>query len=200
MDESDVLALARRQDREAQRRLYEAHVEDIFRLTLRLTKDPHDAQDVTQDTFVRAFERIDSFDGRSAFATWLHRIAVNESLQRLRKRATERRHWKVLSEQARTDTPKPPTLTRLIVEDALERLTPEHRAVILLRYQEGLDYSRIAEILECPPGTVASRLNRAREELRGILEADASGEPGPATSPPPSGDPRPIAAIGEGCT
>lgn len=201
MDESELIDGCRRGDRDAQRRLYERYGERIHRLTLRLTRNAQDAFDLTQETFVRAFQRISAFDGRSDVGTWLYRIATNEALQLFRKRGTEQRHLRVLAEQrsvaanpgSATDSPD--------VDGALAQLSEPHRAILILKYQEDLSYDEISDVLEIAPGTVASRMNRARAELRAIL-ADESSLPeeetahqqhptGRATGP---GDRGPVAA------
>ena len=92
MTERELVELCRRGDRQAQRALYDQTAEAIYRLALRMTRNADDAFDVAQDTYVRAFTRIEQFDGRSSLATWLHRIAVNEALQLLRRRKNEQHH------------------------------------------------------------------------------------------------------------
>ncbi|MCH7871292.1 MAG: sigma-70 family RNA polymerase sigma factor, partial [Planctomycetes bacterium] len=89
MNDETIISGCRRRDRDAQRQLYERHAERIYRTVLRMVRDRDAAFDVTQETFVRAFQKIGSFDGRAAIGTWLYRIATNEALQFLRKRETE---------------------------------------------------------------------------------------------------------------
>lgn len=183
-DEQSLIDGARRGDREAQREIYSRTADRIYRLLLRMTRNPDDAFDLAQETYLRAFTRISQFDGRSAFATWLYGIAVNEGRQFLR-RSTKRRTQELEppldpSDAASNDDR---AHVRVDVEDALAALAPDDRAILLLRYQEGLDYATIAEIAGCPPGTVASRLNRARQRLRerlwdayGCMEEIADGD------------------------
>lgn len=175
MDERSCVEAAQRGDRQAMRQLYDRHVVRIFPLMLRMTGRHHDALDLTQETFVRAFERLSAFDGRSSFGTWLYRIAVNEALQWFRKNRTRQHHIAAAREGVPTVEPGDGIRRRVEMEDALQQLTPDHRAVLLLKYQEGLDYANIAAVLGCEPGTVASRLNRARAELRSILEGGSPG-------------------------
>ncbi|MCG3132533.1 MAG: ECF RNA polymerase sigma factor SigW [Phycisphaerae bacterium] len=180
MDEAAVVEGCRRGDRAAQRAFYEQHADRIYALTLRMTGRAEDAFDLTQDTFLRAFQQFANFDARAAAGTWLYRIAVNETLQFFRRRDRERAHLETSRSEAtgRTDdeaaAPAAPAETD--VSAALADLSLEHRAVLILKYQTGLDYAEIAEVLDCAPGTVASRLNRARSELRRLLEARAAGE------------------------
>jgi RNA polymerase sigma-70 factor (ECF subfamily) len=173
MDEATLIDACRRGEREAQRQLYERYAERIYRLTLRLSGNAHDAFDLSQETFVRAFQGLKAFDGRSAIGTWLHRIATNEALRLLRRRKTERRHLREHTTQATDTVAWEPNSMQREVQEALSSLAVPHRAVLLLKYQEGLSYEEIAAILECPPGTVASRLNRARAELRVIMEGQS---------------------------
>ncbi len=136
---------------------------------LRATCNEQDAFDVAQEAFVRAFERIVSFDGRSRLGTWLYRIASNEALQLFRRRDNEQRHLRLVSEQQDRTTEPGAEAGRQELEDALGQLSELHRVILVLRYQEGLSYDEITDVLEIAPGTVASRLNRARAELRGLL-------------------------------
>lgn len=135
-----------------------------------MTGDPDDAFDLTQDTFYKGFTRIEQFDGQSSFATWLYRIAVNEAMGHRRRSRTLRRKIETLISSARfEDEDAGAAGRRLDIEAALARLSPEDRAILLLRYQEGLDYRTIAEATGVAEGTVASRLNRARDRIRALL-------------------------------
>lgn len=167
--EHELVARCKRGDRDAQRALYERTSPGVFRLLTRMTRSTDIAEDLAQETYLKAFAAIATFDERSAVNTWLYRIAVNEALQWLR-----RRKLVPLDPEVAAARPDPrsnghdPT-ARLDIENALAALDPTDRAMLLLRYQEGLDYRAIAEVTEIAMGTVASRLNRARERLRGLL-------------------------------
>ncbi|MFQ5424397.1 MAG: RNA polymerase sigma factor [Phycisphaerae bacterium] len=171
MDLNELVERCREGDRDAQRALYDATVERIYRVLLRLTGSTDDAFDLTQDTYVRAFTRLGRFDGRSSFATWLYRVAVNEGLQFLRRRRKRREKLAAMSKPEAGAAEADHAATRLDVGDALSQLAETDRAMLLLRYQEGLDYRAIAEVVGCAEGTVASRLNRARLRLRELLGA-----------------------------
>jgi RNA polymerase sigma-70 factor (ECF subfamily) len=171
VNDHELIEACRNGDRNAQRELFERTSGRVYRLLLRLTGNPDDAFDLTQETFLKGFTHIDRFDGRSSVATWLHRIAVNEALQYLRRAQTLRRKIDELAGGAATTYDATEAVTgRLDVEDALAQLPPDDRVIVLLRYQEGLDYRTITEVTGVPEGTVASRLNRARERLRNILK------------------------------
>ncbi len=182
--ERDLIRQCREGDAQAQRELYDLTVERIYRLLLRLTRNEQDAFDLSQETYLRVFTKLDDFGGRSSFATWVYRIAVNEALQFLRREnrgqsrrqatgdpAARPRASDYASDQRMDSGAEDRTISRLDLNDALDDLAPIERSILLLRYQEGLDYRAIAEITGCPEGTVASRLNRARSRLREKLAA-----------------------------
>lgn len=169
VNEKDLIDRCRVGERDAQRELFERTSTRIYRLLLRMTRDPDVAADLTQETYVKGFQGLDRFDGRAAVTSWLYRIAVNEALQFRRRQGVAALKLQALAPNQPTEVQRPRTDLRLDVEDALAELPSDDRALLLLRYQEELDYRDIAEILGCPEGTVASRLNRARDRLRGIL-------------------------------
>ncbi len=155
----------------------------LYHALVHLVGSADDARDIAQDAFVQAYVKLDSFQGASAFYTWLYRIAMNLASSRFRR---QRRHVSV--EAAREQSGEEPVDGRLGVENrgpaerlmqservgqvqtALLALTDEHRHVLVLRELEGWSYETIAETLELPVGTVRSRLHRARIELRAQLQ------------------------------
>jgi RNA polymerase sigma-70 factor (ECF subfamily) len=169
MTEHELVAGCERGDRDAQRALYEQTSERVFRLLLRMTRSREVAEDLVQETYLKAFAAVASFDARCAVSTWLYRIAVNEALQWLRRKTPV-----ALDPDAAARRPDPrnnghEVAIRMDVDSAMAALDPMDRAVLLLRYQEGLDYLAIADVAQIAMGTVASRLNRARERLRALL-------------------------------
>jgi RNA polymerase sigma-70 factor (ECF subfamily) len=130
-----------------------------------------DAADVTQQTFLRAFSHLDQYDGHSRFETWLYRLAVNESLQHLRRRRRWNQSLSLDYDPADTSRGSENTEQKELLEQALVRLDPQLRSIFLLRESEGLSYREVAEALDIPEGTVGSRLNRARRELQEYLTA-----------------------------
>lgn len=169
MTESELIDRCRRGDREAQRLLYEETCERVYRLLLRMMRCPETAADLAQDVYMQAFTRISQFKGDSSVATWLYRIAVNAALQYQRRRRPLPLSSDAVQEKPRIDFESDRTIASIDLDNALNRLDPSDQAILLLRYQEGLDYRAIGDALECPSGTVASRLNRARDRLRQIL-------------------------------
>lgn len=175
----------------------------VFNVCWRMCGNRADAEDLTQDTFVRALKAIDRFDGRAAFYTWLFRIAVNLVISEQRKKSRRRTvsldaagrnrdgeptgSWAADRLVSGEDDPDHRLLReeqRELVADALAALEEDHRCVVVLRDLESLDYHQIADILNLPIGTVKSRLHRARLALRDklspILEDAPSRKPDPA--------------------
>jgi RNA polymerase sigma-70 factor (ECF subfamily) len=183
--ERELVEGCRRQDRSAQRQLYDLTSEKIHRLMLRMTRNAEDAFDLTQDAYVRAFTQIDQFDGRSSVATWIYRIAVNQALQFLRRARTGRAKLDDVRQVASEGVDDQRYVTQFDVRGALAALDPDEQAILLLRYHEGHSYGQIASILECAEGTVASRLNRARQKLKDCLSASY----GPPEENEPAGHP-----------
>lgn len=140
------------------------------------------ARDVVQDAFVQAYVKLESFEGASAFYTWLYRIAVNLAISRRRREkpmASVDQVREVLGHEP-PDTADPPE-ARLEqqerarqVQQALAAVSDEHRTILTLREMDGCSYEQIAEILELPVGTIRSRLHRARmqlrEQLKGVIQ------------------------------
>ena len=169
MNKKDLIDRCRAGERDAQRELFERTSTRIYRLLLRMTGDPDDAADLTQETYVKGLQGLDQFDGRSEIGTWFYRIAINQALRFRRRKTTSTIRMEELAATGPTEVQDPKTDVRLDVQEAMAELASEDRAILLLRYQEELDYRGITKVLECAEGTVASRLNRARERLRGIL-------------------------------
>lgn len=152
-------------NRDAQRRLYELTHQNVYRLMVRMV-GLQDAADVTQQAFLQAFRKIGQFSGRSKFGTWMYRVAANEALQHLRR--SKRSKLQALKEEPmdRSSNRQENTDDKELLEQALGSLDPDLRSAFLLREVEGLSYGEIAGALEIPEGTVGSRLNRARRELK----------------------------------
>jgi RNA polymerase sigma-70 factor (ECF subfamily) len=162
---AEMVAGCRLDDRDAQRRLYESFHRGIYRLMVRMVGIDA-APDMTQQVFLRVFRAIDKYSGRGRFDRWLYRVAVNEALQHLRHK--RRRQHGSLAYEPMDDSVRGEEKTerKELMELALARLDPELRSICLLREIDELSYREIAEILQIPEGTVGSRLNRARRELR----------------------------------
>lgn len=164
----ETVAKCQRGDREGQRQLFELFHRRVFRLAARMV-GAIDAADLTQDVFLRVLQKIDQFRGDSRFETWLHRITVNECLQFLRRKE-KRRDTQLLNDPGgQSDKVSTQIEQRDLMERALEQLDPDVRTVFLLREVEAMNYEEIADVMQLAEGTVASRLNRARRQLRELL-------------------------------
>jgi len=158
--------------------LYERFQQRVYNTSLRVVGDADEASDILQDVFVLLFRKIHKFRARSTFASWVYRITVNLSLDRLRQRkrnpllgVAANSLDSLQDEQGRGGPEHRAALQDLEVhvQTALDGLSPRLRIVIVLRYLEGLSYQDISEILGCSLGTVKSRLNRAHAVLRRTL-------------------------------
>jgi RNA polymerase sigma-70 factor (ECF subfamily) len=162
---SEVVQACQHGDDGAQRRLYEASHQNVYRLMVRMV-GLQDASDVTQQVFLQVFRKIGQYSGRAQLGTWIYRVAINEALQHLRR--SKRTRLRILEQEPMDRSPDSfeNVDDKELLEQALERLDPELRSAFLLREVEGLSYKEIAEALRIPEGTVGSRLNRARWELK----------------------------------
>ena len=165
---ADVVASCRQGDRDAQRELFEKVQCDVYRLTVRMVGRA-EADDVTQQVFLQVFRSIDQFRGEARFSTWLYRLTVNECLQHIRRRKPVAQLPVDLGTRDQSPSHTVQVEQRDLLEQALEKLPTELCVIFLLREVEDLDYARIADVLGIAEGTVASRLNRARCELRNHL-------------------------------
>jgi len=142
----------------------------IFNIIFKMLNDYEGAQDVTQGVFVKAFEKLGTYDRRYKFFSWLYRIAINESLNFLkgRKSGASLHEVEELSGTSPYEAYEKEEKSKH-VESALMDLDPQYRVLILLRYFQNLSYSEISDIVEIPEKTVKSRLFTARLQLRDIL-------------------------------
>ena len=178
----ELVDAARQGDASAFGVLVRRYQKRIYRLAVHLLRDAAEAEDVTQDTFVRAYGALDRFDGRSEPFTWMYRIAVNLSLNAIRSRKSNRK----------ATTPDDPRIEALLIEkraslanpaaasadrqlamvlcDAIDGLSDTLRTTLVLVSVDGLSHAEAADVLGCPEGTVAWRVHEARKKLRAYLE------------------------------
>lgn len=173
VDERELIARAKAGEGAAQRALYDAHVGRVYRLAFRMAGDEMMAEDFTQETFVRAFDRLAGFRGDAAFSTWLHSIATSVVLNGLRRVKRHRERETVLEAAEYRPAPGDPARRELarILHRAIEGLSDSLRLVVVMHDMEGYKHHEIAAALDIPVGTSKARLSRARARLREALEA-----------------------------
>src|SRR5213083_254975 len=185
--DQEVIRWAREGHERAYRELVRRYERPIFSLIYRMVRDRELAEDLAQETFVKALNAIDSYRPEFKFSSWIFKIANNATIDHLRKRELDTLS---LDGSPHAETPEQMSATALqlgdrgetplqelearelggAIEHAIARLRPEYRTCILLRHVEGHSYEEIARILELPLGTVKTYIHRARNELRGYLE------------------------------
>jgi RNA polymerase sigma-70 factor (ECF subfamily) len=172
VNDSHLIARAVAGDLAAQRALYDQHVDRVYRLAFRLAGDEDLARDFTQETFVRAFDRLSTFRGDSSLATWLHTIGVSVSLNGLRKvkrwRAREAPLDEALTVGTTTRIAEPDLKERLA--RAIDALPDGYRTVFVMHDVEGFTHGEIGRTLGIPEGTARSDLHHARAALRRLLQ------------------------------
>ena len=171
MDDRGLIARVLAGDGSAERELYDAHVDRVFRLVYRMAGDLDHAQDYVQETFIRAFSRLADFRGESALSTWLGSIAISVTLNGLRKVKRSREREVALEDAAEigrvTREAEPDLKVRL--HGAIDALPPGYRAVFVMHDMEGYTHEEIAASLGVQPGTSKAQLFRARAKLRAAL-------------------------------
>jgi RNA polymerase sigma-70 factor (ECF subfamily) len=181
--DSGAAEQASKGDQHAFRVLVERHSQSVFHLAFRMTGNEQDAEDLVQETFLRAYKQIHRFDGRAAFGTWLYRICANCSLDliRARKSRKEQQAWSGDDEETNwlnrvaASDPSPERLTQSgqiagLLEPALNRLTEMERTAFVLRHYEGCDIEEIAHTLGVQANAAKHSIFRAVQKLRRTLE------------------------------
>ena len=185
MTDSQLVERVLAGDAAAERALYDAHVDRVYRLAYRLAGDDDLAQDITQETFIKAFSRLGTFRGESALSTWLHSIAVSVALNGLRKvRRLERR------EEPLEDAPVvgvggrvPEPDLQIRMRQAIAALPTGYRTVFVMHDVEGYTHEEIGTALGIESGTSKAQLSRARAKLRVALASFRDAPAAPAGQP-----------------
>jgi RNA polymerase sigma-70 factor (ECF subfamily) len=183
-DERDIVASAQCGDVAAFKLLVKKYREKVYSVVYHLVSNSADASDITQDIFIKAFHSMGKFKGNSAFFTWIYRIAVNMTMSHLRKHKVNR--FLALEQIDESALPRD-VVSKISIEDSgerseyllelqkslnesLQKLSNDHRLVIVLFEIEGLSHGEIAEIMECSSGTVRSRFHYAKLVLQANLK------------------------------
>lgn len=186
LSDTDLVTLMRRGDEAAFAIVIQRHNRRLFRVARSVIRDDAEAEDVVQEAYVRAFRNLDGFRGEARLSTWLTRIALNEALDRMRRRrpnvpltaiddaggGQESSLMSLFTGAAAADPERSASRAeiRRLVEDAIDALPSAFRTVFVLREIEGMSIEETASELDLKPETVKTRLHRARRQLRSALE------------------------------
>ncbi len=179
--ETQLIERAQRGDEAAFEALFEAHKRRVYSLCLRMTSNTAEAEELAQEAFLQLFRKISTFRGESAFSTWLHRLAVNVVLMRLRKKGLQQLSLDELDtshdepvkrDYGDEDRRLLGSVDRITLERAIAALPPGYKQVFVLHDIEGYEHNEIAEIMRCSVGNSKSQLHKARMKLREWLRED----------------------------
>lgn len=177
--EAELIELAKQGDGQAFEALYNLHKRRVYSLCLRMTANVAEAEDLTQEAFMQLYRKIGTFRGESAFSTWLHRMAVNVVLMRLRKKGLpvvpledtlETEEESPKKEPGAPDLALEGSIDRLQLQRAIEALPPGYRSIFVLHDVEGFEHNEIANMVGCSIGNSKSQLHKARLKLRELLK------------------------------
>lgn len=183
IDINILVEKAQKGDHEAFAELVKASEKTVFNIAYRSLSNREDAYEISQEVFIKAFKNINKFDGKSSFKTWIYRIAVNTCIDEARKRKNkdtisldkeisgEDDNY-LIQVESNEDSPEEEYIkkdTSRLVQDSIDKLSLEHKTIIILRDLQGLSYDEIASSIGISLGTVKSRLTRARKNLKEIL-------------------------------
>ena len=166
--------------------LFRLHHRRVYAMCLRMTGNITEAEDLCQEVFIQVFRKLDTFRGESSFKTWLHRLTINHVLMHFRKRRSKKEELSELGDLADRLFKGPkgpanfPILDRLALDEALVKLPPGYRVVLILHDVEGLQHCEIATILGCAVGTTKSQLHKARLRMRKLLRQRTPSGKAPA--------------------
>lgn len=181
MTEAEAIRLAQEGDAGAFERIYRLHSRRVYALCLRMVGNTAEAEDLTQEAFLQLFRKIGTFRGESAFSTWLHRLAVNVVLMKLRKKTLVETPLEDNNDQdeessgPRKEIGAPDLLLtgsidRVNLERAIDQLPPGYKLVFVLHDIEGFEHNEIAGLMNCSIGNSKSQLHKARMRLRELLQ------------------------------
>jgi RNA polymerase sigma-70 factor, ECF subfamily len=181
LPEAEAILLAQQGNAAAFERLYRLHNRRVYSLCLRMVGNTAEAEDLTQEAFLQLFRKIATFRGESAFSTWLHRLAVNVVLMKLRRKSGNESSLEQMTEpDEESGTPRRDfgtvdltlvgSLDRINLQRAVEQLPPGYKAIFVLHDVQGYEHNEIAEIMGCSIGNSKSQLHKARMRLRDLLQ------------------------------
>jgi RNA polymerase sigma-70 factor, ECF subfamily len=180
LNEAEAIRLAQQGDAAAFERIYRIHGRRVYALCLRMLGNPAEAEDLTQEAFLQLFRKIATFRGESAFSTWLHRLAVNVVLMKLRKKRLVETPIEDTSDPEDDSRPRKElgapdllltgSIDRVHLERAIDQLPPGYKQVFVLHDIQGYEHNEIARLMNCSVGNSKSQLHKARMRLRELLK------------------------------
>jgi RNA polymerase sigma-70 factor (ECF subfamily) len=184
LPETDAIRLAQQGDEAAFERIYRLHNRRVYALCLRMVGNPAEAEDLMQEAFLQLFRKIQTFRGESAFSTWLHRMAVNVVLMKLRKKSLPETSLDEFTEPdeenggpqrdvGAADPRMLGSIDRVNLERAVDQLPPGYKQIFVLHDVQGYEHNEIAEMMGCSVGNSKSQLHKARMRLRELLHEAA---------------------------
>ncbi len=171
-NEADCIDRAQRSDSQAFESLYRMHIDKVYGLCLRMTGNVSEAEDCAQEAFIQAWNKLDRFRGDSAFATWLHRIAVNAVLGRMRKSKREQDRIQIAAQESSSPASIGDSGELRDLSDAVDKLPQGARHVFVLYAVYGYSHDEASNMLGIAPGTSKAQLHRARRLLAQQLEQE----------------------------
>lgn len=175
-EQPEWLSAAKQNNKRAWEKLVRENESLVYHIAYRMMQNEEEAKDISQEIFIKVYRNLQKFDEKSAFSTWIYRIAVNTCIDALRKKkGKETVSWEEQTQQQKensTEAPETPEEIYLKKEkqiqimNLMQNLSPEHKAVLLMRDMEDMTYGEIAECLSVSLGTVKSRIARAREQFK----------------------------------
>lgn len=169
MSEAELIEAARGGDQRAMGTLYASHADRVYSAVRRVVGDDHLAEDVSQDAWIRAFEKLHQFRGDAAFSTWMYRLAVNAAVNRVRSRSRRSKLETAPELRLPVQEPDESALQQRQLARALDALPDGYRTVLVLHDVEGLTHDEIGEKLGIAAGTSKSQLHKARARMRDLL-------------------------------
>jgi RNA polymerase sigma-70 factor (ECF subfamily) len=168
-DDIELVKKARKNDTSAFEKLYRKHVGRIYALAVRMTEDSRIAEEIVQEIFVRVWQKLDLFEGRSSFYTWLHRLAINFILNEKRSKSRHHKNEILMDENMLESTDRNNRELSMDLEKAISGLPEGAKEVFVLYDIEGMQHDEIARLKNITVGTSKSQLHRARKILREVL-------------------------------
>ena len=183
IEEKELIELLKKRDRAAFKNIVETWQDMVYNTALGILQNAEDAEDVTQETFMQAFESVSSFKGESKFSTWLYRITISKAMDHIRKKKRKKRFAFIQSLYGKNDQPviDPPDFfhpgvsmenkeNAAVLFKAMEQLPPNQKTAFVLNKVEGLSYIKIGDVMKISDSAVDALLHRAKANLKKILK------------------------------